>query len=126
MKINNQDSSYCHNDAPITRQSVHPGNSRDVMFWNDVWLECGVRLKDKYPRFFALETNQDCLETVYWKYRNGSWVGDWNVNHDRWQWSLAHDGHFSVNHLSKLVNDKVLDGFALSRNHIWNNLVPIK
>ncbi|GJT12514.1 hypothetical protein Tco_0859556, partial [Tanacetum coccineum] len=126
MKINNQDSSYFHNDAPITRQSVHPGNSHDVMFWNDVWLECGVRLKDKYPRFSALETNQDCLETVRWKYHNGSWVGDWNGSHDRWKWSLAPNGHFSVNHLSKLVDDKVLDGFSLSHNHIWNNLVPIK
>ncbi|PWA65568.1 reverse transcriptase domain, Reverse transcriptase zinc-binding domain protein [Artemisia annua] len=101
------------------------GNGRDVMFWNDVWLECG----------------------------NGSWVGDWcwrsnpkgrsvddltelsnrlstislvDGSHDRWQWSLAPNGHFSVNHLSKLVDNNLLDQFALGHNHIWNNLVPIK
>ncbi|GJS58059.1 hypothetical protein Tco_0652843 [Tanacetum coccineum] len=57
-------------------------DGRDVMFWNDVWLECGVRIKDKYPRLFTLETHQDCSITDHWKLQNGAWVGDWSSRSD--------------------------------------------
>ncbi|GJY32695.1 RNA-directed DNA polymerase, eukaryota, reverse transcriptase zinc-binding domain protein, partial [Tanacetum coccineum] len=141
-------------DTPFSSSIIRKvGDGRDVMFCNDVWLECGVRLKGKYHRLFALETHQDCSIADCWKLQNGSWVGDWRWRSDlrgrstddlaelsnrltticlvdgsvdRWQWSLARNGHFFANHLSKLVDNNVLDQFALGRNHIWNNLVLIK
>ncbi|GKB56445.1 putative RNA-directed DNA polymerase [Tanacetum coccineum] len=124
---------------------VHSNSSLHKGVWANI-----VRIKDKYPRLFALETHQDCSIADRWKLQNGAWVGDWRrrsylrgrsdlrgrfiddltklSNHisticlvdgslDRWQWSLARNGHFSVSHLSKLVDNKVLDQAA-------NNKLP--
>ncbi|GKD31483.1 hypothetical protein Tco_1242261 [Tanacetum coccineum] len=56
--------------------------SHNTFFWKDVWCKEGIRLKDLFPRLFALENNKDCLIVDRWKLINGTWraVWDWRIN----------------------------------------------
>ena len=42
-------------------------NGYNIIFWEDVWCDRVMRLKDKHPHLYALETNKDCLLTDRWK-----------------------------------------------------------
>ncbi|GJT57872.1 hypothetical protein Tco_0992926 [Tanacetum coccineum] len=91
-------------------QKIRDG--RDVMLWNDVWLECGVRLKDEYP-VWRSDLRGRSIDDLTELSNRLSTICLVNGIHDRWQWCLACNNHFFINHLSKLVDSKVLDQFAL-------------
>ncbi|PWA57055.1 RNA-directed DNA polymerase, eukaryota, Reverse transcriptase zinc-binding domain protein [Artemisia annua] len=129
------------------------GNGNTVRFWEDVWNTHGLPLKHVFPRLYALEIDKECLVSDRWKLVNTVWSGNWNwrceprgrvidelagLQHvlnslslttcdiDKWQWSLATNGKFTVHKLASLIYRNILGPFSIGCNHIWNNWTPIK
>ncbi|GJY21181.1 hypothetical protein Tco_0393747 [Tanacetum coccineum] len=79
------------------------GNGEMTHFWDDNWCE-GGRLKDRFPRIYALEECKDIT--------------------DRWTWTLNSSGDFSVASVRSYIDTTMLPkGDYQTR---WVNLVPIK
>nr|GEY24690.1 putative reverse transcriptase domain-containing protein [Tanacetum cinerariifolium] len=53
------------------------GNGNNILFWKDIWLCSGIRLKDKFSHLYALETIKDALLSERWCCFNGVWAGLW-------------------------------------------------
>ncbi|GKC98007.1 ribonuclease H-like domain-containing protein, partial [Tanacetum coccineum] len=112
---------------------------------------CG---KDRFPRFYALETNKDASLSERWCCFNGVWAGlwSWRINprgrsesdlellisylqgvelrvgvEDRLLWSLDQHHSFSVKKLTSLIDFNILQDHCFgSKSHTWNSLVPKK
>nr|GEW84328.1 reverse transcriptase domain, reverse transcriptase zinc-binding domain protein [Tanacetum cinerariifolium] len=57
--------------------SLKISNGSNAMFWKDPWVNGGTRLKDLYPRLFAINSCLDC--TISDKYGlNSFWSGMWS------------------------------------------------
>nr|GEZ70892.1 RNA-directed DNA polymerase, eukaryota, reverse transcriptase zinc-binding domain protein [Tanacetum cinerariifolium] len=117
------------------------------------WCGIGVRLKDSFPRLYALENNQDCKVKDRWCLYDGVWGGNWSwrlpprgravsdlnalvsvignfslddSRVDSWSWSWDASGMFKVKSLATCVQNSVLSGCVLGKYHIWNMLIPHK
>ncbi|GJZ64247.1 hypothetical protein Tco_0620668 [Tanacetum coccineum] len=116
-------------------------------------LDKGVRLKDLFPRLFALENNKDCLIVDRWKLIEGSWraVWDWRINprgralddltnlfliigdlslspgtNDKWLWSCDATGVFKVRSITSLIQNKLLEYCKVDNYLLWNSRIPRK
>ncbi|GJY72569.1 RNA-directed DNA polymerase, eukaryota, reverse transcriptase zinc-binding domain protein [Tanacetum coccineum] len=80
----------------------------NTLFWKDVWCKDGVRLMDRFPRLFALESNKDCFIFERWAHTNGVWRGVW-------MWRIPPCGRSldDVSSLCSLISDLSLssEGF---------------
>ncbi|GKB12598.1 RNA-directed DNA polymerase, eukaryota, partial [Tanacetum coccineum] len=128
-------------------------NGSNTFFWKDAWCKEGIRLKDLFPRLFALENNKDCLIVDRWKLINGTWraVWDWRINHrgralddltnlssiigdlslspgtnDKWLWSCDATGVFKVRSITSLIQNKLLEYCKLDNHLLWNSWIPRK
>ncbi|PWA49249.1 RNA-directed DNA polymerase, eukaryota [Artemisia annua] len=124
-----------------------------VSFLTDMWVDTGPPLMTRFPRLFALDCLKDCRLMDRSQFIGSAWVGSWNwrcqprgrslpglhsllalregtflrpVIEDSWSWVLDHDGIFSVNHLSKLIDAAYLSDCFLGKTHDWNTLIPKK
>ncbi|GKC77815.1 retrotransposon protein, putative, ty1-copia subclass [Tanacetum coccineum] len=116
-------------DVPFSSSfSKKVSNGFDTRFWKDVCCIEGIRLMDKFPRLYALESNKDCKVSDRWVLSDGVWRGNWDwrsplrgrssdelsflvsvINNlcftstslDKWYWSLDPSGCFKVNTLTK-------------------------
>ncbi|GJT70760.1 hypothetical protein Tco_1030046 [Tanacetum coccineum] len=121
-------------DVPFSSSfSKKVSNGFDTRFWKDAWCIEGIRLMDKFPRLYALESNKDCKVSERWVLSDGVWRGNWDwrsplrgrssdelsflvsvidnlcftsTSLDKWYWSLDPSGCFKVNTLTKLIQDK--------------------
>ncbi|GJT47353.1 putative RNA-directed DNA polymerase [Tanacetum coccineum] len=129
-------------------EGVGAGLKKDV--WKSI-LSCGA---DRFPRFYALETNKDASLSERWCCFNGVWAGlwSWRINprgrsesdlehlisylqgvelrvgvEDRLLWSLDQHQSFSVKKLTSLIDFNILQAHCFgSKSHTWNLLVPKK
>ncbi|GJY04134.1 RNA-directed DNA polymerase, eukaryota, reverse transcriptase zinc-binding domain protein [Tanacetum coccineum] len=122
--INNIDSSF---STSFNKKIVTGCNT---LFWKDVWCKDRVRLMDRLPRLFALESNIDCFIFERWAHINGVWRGVW-----MWRIpprgrslddALDASGVLKVKTLSNLIQDKLLADSNLGNHHTWNSWVPNK
>ncbi|GKA18014.1 hypothetical protein Tco_0697851, partial [Tanacetum coccineum] len=125
------------------------GSGHDTRFWIEIWSG-NTSFSEKYPRHFALETNQRCLvnqklvslDSCHSRFfghgvgpsgRDESELNDLqheissiilSSNPNSWRWSLHPSGQFSVSAFRAIIDSKLLGhlGFKLR----WNNLVPSK
>lgn len=37
------------------------GDRKHTSFWNDSWVESGIRLRDVCPRLFSLDVDKNCV-----------------------------------------------------------------
>ena len=66
------------NDMAINFQSSFSksiANGSSVKFWVDEAVGPGERLKDKFPRLYALERNKEVEFKDRWFFHNGYWQG---------------------------------------------------
>ena len=122
------------------------GNGLNTLFWEDCWRG-EVRLKDAFPRMYALEQNKlvsvaNKLEQVSIQFsfrrqpRSGVENEQWvrlleslqgvmlSPVDDRWAWSLTSSGEFSVASVRKAIDNKYLPN--VSSKTRWIKEVPIK
>nr|GEX12594.1 RNA-directed DNA polymerase, eukaryota [Tanacetum cinerariifolium] len=122
------------------------GNGWNTRFWEDCWRG-EVRLKDKFPRMYALEKNKGISvankleqESIHFSFRRHPWSGAENEQwvrllesfqgvmlspvEDRWSWSLTNSGEFSVASVRKAIDNKYLP--TVSSKTRWIKEVPIK
>lgn len=104
-------------------------NGRHTRLWQDRWNDSGDKLKDRFPRLYALEYEKDCVISDRWALQNGEWVGKWDWTRlpsgrttddlnslvnilgslclsdspDKWSWNLDPSGSFSVKQLTQQV-----------------------
>ncbi|GKE67653.1 hypothetical protein Tco_1521814, partial [Tanacetum coccineum] len=106
------------------------GNGADTSFWEDVWRGNGA-FKSLYPRIYALETCKNVTVAVKMSHENvgysfcritrggieqvqflvflASMEGVALVDmRDRWVWSLAGSGEFSVAYVRRLIDERWL------------------
>ncbi|GKA81793.1 RNA-directed DNA polymerase, eukaryota [Tanacetum coccineum] len=125
----------------------------DTFFWLDPWCDDGLRLKDKFPRLYALESIKNYKVKDRGHVDSGSWTGSWawripprgraiddlNIlsnclnsvvlnpdGCDKWVWSYSVSGHFKVNTLSKIIENNLLGDHSLESHHKWNYWIPKK
>ncbi|GJX20869.1 putative RNA-directed DNA polymerase [Tanacetum coccineum] len=125
----------------------------DTFFWLDPWCGDGTRLKDKFPRLFALESIKDCMVKDRGYIDNESWISSWawripprgralddintlgiylnvvviNPNgRDKWSWSYEASGCFKVNVLTKAIEFNLHGDHSLGSHHKWNSWIPKK
>ncbi|GJY75974.1 hypothetical protein Tco_0481090 [Tanacetum coccineum] len=56
-------------------QKISDGSN--ILFWGDAWCGNGMRLKDLFPRLYALDTNKNCKVKDRWRVVNEVWGGNW-------------------------------------------------
>ncbi|GJT68087.1 putative RNA-directed DNA polymerase [Tanacetum coccineum] len=121
------------------------GNGKNILFWKDIWLYSCIRLKDRFPRLYALETNKYASLSERWCCFNGVWAGlwSWRINprgrsesdlellisylqgvelrvgvEDRLLWSIDQHHSFSVKKLTSLIDFKILQDHCFgSKSH---------
>ncbi|KAJ9561194.1 hypothetical protein OSB04_006354 [Centaurea solstitialis] len=125
----------------------------DSLFWKDETVGGGVKLKDVFPRLYALESDKNARFKDRWKFTNDSWSGSWNwrtnlrgrsvgalidlesrltnmqirvTGSDKWSWSWDEKGEFFVKHMVKLLNGNQRSRDTVVFSRFWNNLLPIK
>ncbi|GJZ82479.1 hypothetical protein Tco_0647652 [Tanacetum coccineum] len=127
-KIESIDDSFKHSF------SLKISNGTNVSFWKEAWCLDGMRLMDRFPRLFALDSFQDCKISDRWGLVNGNWSGMWSwripprgralddlaslilvignfylsKGNDRWVWRRDAFGIFKVSSLSASIQNKVL------------------
>nr|GEY06303.1 hypothetical protein [Tanacetum cinerariifolium] len=147
---------YVLDSIPIYYLSFSKLRSRLLTSLNpyvlDPWVNGGTRLKDLYPRLFALDSCQDCTICEKWCL-NGSWSGMWSwrcpprgraINDvssifslisnlsisgegaDNWVWSREALGIFKVNSLSLHLHELLLADHSLGSYQIWNSWISRK
>ncbi|GJS75873.1 reverse transcriptase domain, reverse transcriptase zinc-binding domain protein [Tanacetum coccineum] len=128
------------------------GNGNDIRFWVDKWVG-EVRLCDKFPRLYHLDSSKDGKVAENGKWVDNVWCWEWvwvrnlrgrvckdfeklqKLLHivvikfdckDSWRWTLKENGDFAVRELSKLVEEKALSVDSGGDSTIWNKWVQKK
>ncbi|GKD76546.1 hypothetical protein Tco_1339167 [Tanacetum coccineum] len=141
--------------VPILKNSfkLKVCNGLNVSFWKDPWCGTGSRLKDVFPRLFALESHQDCKVNERWCLVDGVWGGNWewrlpprgralnDLNSllnvignlalspncsDKWSWVCDDLGRFNVKSISCIIQNNLLSDCILGDHHTWNSWIPCK
>nr|GEW46955.1 RNA-directed DNA polymerase, eukaryota, reverse transcriptase zinc-binding domain protein [Tanacetum cinerariifolium] len=97
------------------------GNGIKTSFWEEKWRG-DMSFKEKYPRVFALESNKKI--SVSNKMHHIDIGTTLSNSNDRWSWSLAGSGEFSVASVRKHIDDLRLGGSPQKTR--WISTVPIK
>nr|GEX82263.1 RNA-directed DNA polymerase, eukaryota, reverse transcriptase zinc-binding domain protein [Tanacetum cinerariifolium] len=131
-------------DAKFMRFKL--GNGENARFWEDRWIE-GDTLKKRFPRVYAhelckaiivaMKVTQPCLASSFRRSPRGgveqeqfeelvTLVHDVRLvpMSDRWTWTLANSGGFSVASVRQLIDDKTLS--KVDSKTQWIKYVPIK
>ncbi|GKF96819.1 hypothetical protein Tco_0292640, partial [Tanacetum coccineum] len=119
-------------------------------FWGDAWCGNGMRLKDLFPRLYALDTNKNCKFKDRWRVVNEVWGGNWEwripprgralddisalntvignltlsndaVDSDSWTWSMDGSSKFKVRTLVHCIQNLTLADCDLGEHHVWNS-----
>ncbi|XP_071713025.1 uncharacterized protein [Rutidosis leptorrhynchoides] len=90
------------------------GDGGDTLFWDDVWVG-GSRLKDRFPRLFRLEVNQNALEATGFGQRTGSW-----------ECKLDNTGVYKTRVMASKIDEILLAGYGSNSGTLRNNLIPQK
>ncbi|XP_071719048.1 uncharacterized protein [Rutidosis leptorrhynchoides] len=130
---------------PVNTLKRLVGNGCDTNFWHDVWVG-DTPLAIKFNRLYHLASNQNCSVSDLWN--GSSWTWSWrrqpanqvqvqlesllillqNValtnSNDKWIWSIAQDGTFSVKD-TRLYLDSVYLPTAHQSTR-WHHFLPIK
>nr|GEZ21548.1 cysteine-rich receptor-like protein kinase [Tanacetum cinerariifolium] len=102
-------------------------NGSNTLFWKDPWCGNEVRLKDLFPRLYALENDQDCKVKERWRLSDGVWGGgELELAVCSTRASRDVSGLFKVNPLATCVQNSLFYGCELGKHHMWNALVPRK
>ncbi|GJV03727.1 RNA-directed DNA polymerase, eukaryota, reverse transcriptase zinc-binding domain protein [Tanacetum coccineum] len=135
-----------------TLASIILVNGKGTSFWLDPWCDNGARLKDLFPRLYALDTCQDCNVCDRWCVNDGVWGGTWSWrfpprgcalddlealvslignlslsdDDDKWSWSRDASGSFKVKTCCNIIQDNALADCRLGLHHSWNSLIPHK
>ncbi|KAJ9535108.1 hypothetical protein OSB04_un001812 [Centaurea solstitialis] len=123
------------------------------LFWEDLAIGQGSKLKDIYPRLYALEKNKNACFKERWILVNGSWCGAWDwksiirgrslddlqslenqlssmsfnmSGQDFWTWDLGKNGVFSVKQMTKFLQNSSDSEEDDSVCCVWNPLIPNK
>ncbi|XP_024990648.1 uncharacterized protein LOC112524938 [Cynara cardunculus var. scolymus] len=134
----------------FTKQIAKESNS---LFWKDASIGQGSKLKDLFPRLYALERDENAVFKDRWTYINGSWCGAWDwkttirgrclddllalerqlsqtpfntSGEDVWSWNWNKKGIFSINHMSKLIQGVVDSNGGSNETCFWSPLIPKK
>ncbi|GJY74306.1 RNA-directed DNA polymerase, eukaryota [Tanacetum coccineum] len=122
------------------------GNGRDTRFWEDVWRG-DMSFKSCFPRVYALKTdkkifvadklNHNVADSILCRLpRNGVEMDQYRAltdilegvilpdMSDRWIWSLAGSGEFSVASYRKFIDDQSIVG--ANQQTRWIKVVPRK
>nr|GEU64823.1 zinc finger, CCHC-type [Tanacetum cinerariifolium] len=105
------------------------GNGENARFWEDRWVK-GDTLKKHFPCLYALELCKETLELC--KEITEQFKELVTLVHvvglvpmsDRWTWTLANSGEFSVALVRQLIDDKTLSKVDFKTRQI--KYVPIK
>ncbi|XP_024982131.1 uncharacterized protein LOC112518597 [Cynara cardunculus var. scolymus] len=122
-------------------------------FCQDMSIGQGRKLKDLYPRLYAMERDKNALFKERWNYINGAWRGAWNwkstirgrssddlkalerhlsqmtfntSGDDVWSWNWDKNGFFPVNLMSKLLQGAVDTNADNNDISFWSPLIPKK
>ncbi|KAJ9553924.1 hypothetical protein OSB04_017969 [Centaurea solstitialis] len=122
-------------------------------FWDDPNVGGGVKLKERFPRLFALESNPRVLFKDRWLFVRGSWQGNWEWRSilrgrsleefhnliellssapfkssgiDNWHWKWDDKGLFSVKKLSEIIQMKTFPSSSLPLVTYWSRFLPRK
>nr|GEU72076.1 RNA-directed DNA polymerase, eukaryota [Tanacetum cinerariifolium] len=91
------------------------GSGENARFWEDRWIE-GDTLEKRFPRVYALESCKEIAVAMK--------VTQPFPMCDRWTWTLANSGEFSVASVRQLIDDKTLP--EVDSKTRWIKYVPIK
>ncbi|XP_071688191.1 uncharacterized protein [Rutidosis leptorrhynchoides] len=125
----------------------------ECLFWHDKWLD-GYRLKDKFGRLYNLDRNKDALvKNRCVKDESGNCSFSWDClrnprgraagdlqnlcnlvqdfkfaegSSDKWACNLLQNGSFTVLHLSKLIDEKLLGPRTGAEYTDRVNIIPKK
>ncbi|GJT06102.1 hypothetical protein Tco_0840564 [Tanacetum coccineum] len=70
----------------LMERKVLSGNQ--TRFWTDYWIKNHGRLKNRFPRLYALETSKDCFVADRWVLEDG-------FGHAKWSWRRHPSGRAS-------------------------------
>ncbi|GJW57136.1 zf-CCHC domain-containing protein [Tanacetum coccineum] len=128
------------------------GNGIDIGFWIDTWIG-GSKLCDSFPRLYHLDRRKEArvAEKGKWVDNEWQWEWDWVRNlrgrvckefddllillqnvviyndcRDTWRWTLQEDGKFTVNALTKMVEERLFRFESHGQETIWNKWIPKK
>ncbi|KAJ9560831.1 hypothetical protein OSB04_005991 [Centaurea solstitialis] len=131
-------------------KSIAVGSTTNL--WSILVMDGQSNLKTLFPRLYALETNKDAQFRDRWQYVNRSWHGVWSwrtpprgrsleeLHHlidlpssmdfrtqgtDKWVWIEDKQRIFSVQHMSSLIQSKMLDSEEVLNQVCWNPILPI-
>ena len=122
--------------------------------WWDKAIARGQSLKERFPRIFAMEMDQQVPFNQRWVWENGSWRGSWNWRSDlrgrtfeeyqrlvdflirsdfkttgknRWIWNWDNKGLFTCKNLSSIIHRNLTSQARASVNSsLWSRLIPGK
>ncbi|GKA32658.1 zinc finger, CCHC-type containing protein [Tanacetum coccineum] len=80
------------------------GNGIDIGFWIDTWIG-GSKLCDSFPRLYHLDRRKEARVAEKGKWVDNEWQCEWDW--DTWRWTLQEDGKFTVNALTKMVEERL-------------------
>nr|GEV78375.1 RNA-directed DNA polymerase, eukaryota [Tanacetum cinerariifolium] len=103
-------------------QAPRAWNGENARFWEDRWIE-GDTLKKRFLHVYALKL---CKEITVAMKELVTLVHDVRLvpMSDRWTWTLANSGEFSVASVRQLIDDKTLP--KVDSKTRWIKYVPIK
>ncbi|GAU11113.1 hypothetical protein TSUD_197370 [Trifolium subterraneum] len=131
------------------------GNGEDSLFWDDLWLEEGVSLRDRFPRLAGLFTDQGVSVGEMcrrgWDMGGGGWswrrplfvwkeellAGCCGIFHnvilqpnelDRWHWRSLNSDVFTVKGAYQTLTraEEEAEPMLNSTELVWNKVVPVK
>ncbi|XP_071741314.1 uncharacterized protein [Rutidosis leptorrhynchoides] len=128
------------------------GDGRDTLFWNDIWVG-DTRLKDKFPRLFPLELDQNATVKDRVTFDNGSWSFSWEWSRmlsgrlcgeldglirqvqqisglvnggSSWVCKLDDSGVYKTKAMTKRIDDIILADHGFDISTMRNRMIPQK
>ncbi|KAJ9559906.1 hypothetical protein OSB04_005066 [Centaurea solstitialis] len=103
-------------------------------FWKDAELGHGSKLKEIFPRLYALAKNKDAcfkdrgralddLQALESLLSSSAFRSEGS---DKWSWVWDKSGSFTVKQLSKLLHNTLASNTVENDQRFWSNLIPKK
>ncbi|XP_071714775.1 uncharacterized protein [Rutidosis leptorrhynchoides] len=128
------------------------GDGRDTLFWKDIWIG-DICLKDRFPRLFRLENNQEAYVKERIHDSNGSRLFTWNWTREvtgrvlgelnqlktliisnitlsegpsDWKWILDNSAIYNSKLVSTKIDALTIQRLGQSQETMRNNFIPRK